>query len=238
VESGGNSYYNAFLAQVRRRMSKRLEGFVSYTWSHAIDFNQGGGGDNIFYNDGPRSLWNGDYRADKASSQLDQRHRLVIGSIYEPGVPDQAPQWVQRLLSRWRISQISTFASAQPVSATMLITGVPFPGAAFNSTLNGFGGSPRVPFYPANSLDVDQVARTDARLTRIFAIRDRHQLHINFEAFNVFNHVSDTAVNTLAFEARDGVIRPLPNLGIGVASQGYPDGTNARRAQVSLRFIW
>ena len=61
---------------------------------------------------------------------------------------------------------------------------------------------------------------------------------MNFEAFNVFNHVSNTAVNTLAFEAKNGVIRPLPHLGEGVASQGYPDGTNARRAQVSLRFIW
>jgi len=142
------------------------------------------------------------------------------------------------LLSRWRISQISTFASAQPVSATILITGVPFPGAAFNSTLNGFGGSPRVPFLPANGLDVDQVVRTDARLTRIFVLYDRRQIHVNFEAFNLFNHVSNTAVNTLAYEAISGVIRPLPNLGLGVASQGYPDGTNARRAQVSLRFIW
>jgi hypothetical protein len=95
-----------------------------------------------------------------------------------------------------------------------------------------------VPFYPANSLDIDQVARTDARLTRIFIIQDRRQIHLNFEAFNLFNHMSNTAVNTLAFEAKNGVIRPLPNLGVGVASQGYPDGTNARRAQVSLRFIW
>jgi hypothetical protein len=28
---------------------------------------------------------------------------------------------------------------------------------------------------------------------------------------------------------------PIPGLGTGTASGGFPDGTNARRAQVSLR---
>jgi hypothetical protein len=40
-----------------------------------------------------------------------------------------------------------------------------------------------------------------------------------------------------------GILRPqLTNgvsiLGAGNASQGFPDGTNARRAQVSLRFVF
>ena len=39
---------------------------------------KGGGADNIFFSDGPRTLTNGDYRGEKASSQLDQRHRLVV----------------------------------------------------------------------------------------------------------------------------------------------------------------
>jgi hypothetical protein len=104
--------------------------------------------------------------------------------------------------------------------------------------VNGFGGSSRVPFYPASSLPIDQVIRTDARLTKIFALSERLQLHANFEAFNVFNHVADTAVSTLAFEAKNLVLRPVSGFGRGVASQGYPDGTNARRAQVSARFIW
>ena len=62
VEAGGNSYYNALVVQLRKRLSHGLEGFLAYTWSHAIDFNQGGGADNIFFSDGPRTLTNGDYR--------------------------------------------------------------------------------------------------------------------------------------------------------------------------------
>jgi hypothetical protein len=238
VESGGNSYYNALVVQLRERFSHGFEGFLAYTWSHAIDFNQGGGSDNIFFSDGPRSLRNGDYRGDKASSQLDQRQRLAISSTWELPLSRSNGRITTFLVNGWRFSQISTLASAQPATATVLVSGIPFPGAAFNSTLNGFGGSTRVPFLPASGLDVDRVVRTDARLTKILRIRDRHQVHLNFEAFNVFNHVADTSVYTVAYEAKDGMLRPVAHLGEGAASQGYPDGTNARRAQVSLRFLW
>jgi hypothetical protein len=234
VESGGNSYYNALAVQIRRRLHNGFEGFVSYTWSHAIDFNQGGGSDNIFFSEGPRSLWNGDYRGEKGSSQLDQRHRLIFASTYETPMR-RTGGW---LLNRWRISQISIFASAQPATPIVLVSGVPFPGAAFNSTLNGFGGSARVPFLPPASLDIGRVARTDARLTKLVRVSDAVNLHLNFEVFNVFNHSAITAVNTVAYEARNSVLRPLPRLGEGVESQGYPDGTNARRAQVSLRLTF
>jgi hypothetical protein len=238
VESGGNSYYNAMVVQLRKRLAHGLEGFLAYTWAHAIDFNQGGGADNLFFNDGPRTLVNGDYRGEKASSQLDQRHRLVVSSMWEPKFTAKTTGAAHALGTGWRLSQISTFASTQPATATILVSGVPFPGAAFNSTVNGFGGSTRVPFYPASSLAIDQVMRTDARLTKIILLSERRQFSVNFEAFNVLNHVANTAVSTVAFEARNLVLRPVADLGQGVASQGYPDGTNARRAQVSARLIW
>jgi len=237
VDAGGNSYYNALAVQVRRRLSKGLEASLAYTWSHAIDFNQGGGSANLFFND-PRSLFNGDYRSDKSSSSLDQRHRLVITSIYAPTFTKRGGWAGRYLINNWQLSQISVFASAHAQTPTISVSGAPFAGAAFNGSLNGFGGSSRAPFLPAASLDVDQVARTDARLTKILPVSDRYQLHLNFEAFNAFNHVSNTSVNGQAFEARGGALTPTPRLGEGSASQGHPDGTNARRAQVSLRFVW
>jgi hypothetical protein len=118
----------------------------------------------------------------------------------------------------------------------VLVSGAQFPGAAFTTTLNGFGGSSRVPFLPQSSIPVDTTYRTDARITKQFRFADRYGLDLNFEAFNVFNRVSDTAVTTQAYQATGGVLRPLPGVGTGTASGGFPDGTNARRAQVSLRF--
>lgn len=238
VEAGGNSYYNAMVVQMRKRMSKSWEGSVAYTWSHAIDYNQGGGNNNIFFSGGPSSLFNGDYRGDKSSSALDQRHRLVFTTIASPRLSKSDSSFAKFVVNNWQFSQITTFASAQPQTPTIFVSGNPFAGAAFNTSLNGFGASSRVPFLPAASLDIDQIYRTDARLTKVLPFSERYQLHLNFEAFNVFNHVSNTSVNGQAFQATNGVLNPTPRLGEGSASQGFPDGTNARRAQVSLRFIF
>ena len=238
VDHGGNSYYNAMVAQLRKRAGKGFEGSISYTWSHAIDYNQGGGNDNIFFSGGPRSLFNGDYRQDKSSSGLDQRHRFVATTMWAPTFSKNSSAWARLLVNNWQLSQITTLASAQNQTATIFVSGNPFAGAAYNTSLNGFGASTRVPFIPAANLDVDQIYRTDARLTKILPFKERYQLHLNFEVFNVFNHVSDTAVNGQAFQATAGALSPTPRLGEGSASQGFPDGTNARRAQVGARFIF
>jgi hypothetical protein len=106
------------------------------------------------------------------------------------------------------------------------------------TTLNGSGGWNRVPFWPVNSLDVDQIYRVDARITRQITISETVKLNLSFEAFNATNTISNTGVNTQAYTATSGVLRPTANLGIGNQSQGFPDGTNARRCQLSLRLVF
>jgi hypothetical protein len=241
VENGGNSYYNGLIVQVRKRMSHGLEGSVAYTWSHAIDSAvQGGGSDALFFNT-PRSTFNGDYGADKGSSSLDQRHRIVITSIWSPTFSKSTSGFAKYLINHWQLSQITTLASSQPTTPIVRVVSSPFAGAAFTNTLNGFGGSNRVPFLPFNSLDIDRTYRVDARLTKELPITERFKLYLNFEAFNVFNTISNTFVNTEAYNtgaANSMILTPTPRLGEGNASQGFPDGTNARRAQVSLRFVF
>ena len=238
VEAGGNSYYNALVVQLRKRLSRGVEGSLAYTWSHAIDYNQGGGSDNIFFSAGPRSLFNGDYRGDKSSSSLDQRHRLVATTILSPKFTNSDSKAARYLVNNWQLSQITVLGSAPAATPTIYVSGSPFSGAAFTSTLNGFGGSSRVPFWPAASLLMDQLYRTDARLSKVLPLAERYRLYLNFEAFNVFNHVTDTGVNGQAFQASSGALRPTARLGEGSASGGFPDGTNARRAQVSLRLVF
>ena len=238
IENGGRSYYDAMVTQMRKRFSRMWEGSVAYTWSHAIDLNQSGGNNNIFFSGRPFNLMNGNYALDKSSSVLDQRHRFVGTAIFTPVFTKNSDWFSKYFVNGWQLSNIFTASSAQPATPVIFVSGNPFAGAAFNTTLNGFGGSTRVPFLPAASLDVDQIVRLDSRLSKIFAITERYQLYLNFEAFNVFNHVSDSAVNTQAFQATNGVLAPTARLGEGAASQGFPDGTNARRAQVSVRFVF
>ena len=114
---------------------------------------------------------------------------------------------------------------------------------AYTSTLNGSGGWNRVPWLPVNSLDIDREYRVDARLTRSIPFSERVKGSLMFEGFNVFNTQYNTAINTTAFTASGGIIKPaLTNgvsiLGFGNASQAFPDGTNARRLQVAFRLTF
>src|SRR6185436_10217471 len=102
IDSGGKSYYDALAVQVRKRMSAGFEGSVAYTWSHAIDYNQGSGSNNIFFDRGPTSVFNGDYRGEKGSSGFDQRHRLTLNSIWAPMVT-RKNRIASYVLSNWQL---------------------------------------------------------------------------------------------------------------------------------------
>jgi hypothetical protein len=238
VENGGRSYYDGLAVQLKKRMSKGVEASVAYTWSHAIDTANQGGGSNALFFDTLRSTANASYALDKGSSSLDQRHRLAFTSILQPRFTESTSAVAKYLINNWQLSQITTAASSQPATTTLRVVGSPFTGAAFTTTLNGFGGSNRVPFMPFSNLTVDKVFRTDARLSKLFPLNETMKIYVNFEAFNVFNNVSNTFVNAEAYSASNGVLTPTPGLGVGNASQGFPDGTNARRAQFSLRFVF
>jgi hypothetical protein len=240
VENGGQSWYNGLAIQLRKRMSHGLSASLSYTWSHAIDDgNQQGASWNLGWNYF-NATFNGDYTFDKGSSTLDQRHRAVINWVWEPKVSIQAKA-ASVLANGWQLSAVTTLASSQPTSATINVSGTQFSGVSFanTNTLNGSGGWTRVPFWPVNSLDIDRTYRVDARLTRSITLRkERVRANLSFEAFNVFNTITNTGVNTQAFASTAGTLRPTVGLGRGNQSQGFPDGTNARRMQLGLRFIF
>jgi len=240
VENGGQSWYNGLAVQLRKRMSHGITASLSYTWSHAFDdANQQGASWNIGWNYNNVTI-PGNYPFDKGSSTMDQRHRAVISFQWQPTFTQSNSAFARYVINGWQLSGITTLASAHPVSATVnTMSATQFTGQTMTySTLNGSGGWNRVPFWPVSSLNVDQVYRVDARLTRVLPFNERVKLHLMFEAFNVFNTISNTGVNTQAYSATGGILRPTANLGVGSASQGFPDGTNARRCQVAMRLFF
>jgi len=222
---------------------------VNYTWSHAIDdANQQGASNNIsstFNN----ATFNGNYALDKGSSTLDQRHRASINWLWRPTFTTSTSTFAKYFVNGWELSGITTLASAHPVSTTMnsvstTANGV-FQGVTLAySTLNGSGGWNRVPFLPTSNIDIDRTYNVDARLTRSIPFSERVKANLSFEAFNVFNTIHNTSVQTAAYSvSAGGIIRPVVTNGVshvgdGSASQGFPDGTNARRMQAALRFTF
>ncbi|MBC8166719.1 MAG: TonB-dependent receptor [Bryobacteraceae bacterium] len=238
VENGGQSWYNGLIVQLNKRFSRGLQGSIAYTWSHAIDLGNIGNGGNALFYDTLRTFGNASNAFDKGSSNLDQRHRLVVNSIWAPTFTKSRSMAARYLINGWQLSQITTIASPQFATASVRVNGAPFAGAAFNTSVNGLGGNNRVPFLPYNTLPIDEIYRVDARISREIPFTERVKMWLNFEAFNVTNTVSNTSVNTEAFSLTSGVFAPTTGVGVGNASQGFPDGTNARRAQVSLRVVF
>ena len=106
---------------------------------------------------------------------------------------------------------------------------------AFNGTLNGFGGSGQVPYLGTNTLRMPNIYRADARISKILPVTERFRATLNFEVFNLTNTIAYTSITSRGYTANGFNISPAVGLGTPTASSGFPDGTNARRAQVSIR---
>jgi outer membrane receptor protein involved in Fe transport len=254
LESGGNSYYNALLVQATRRYSNWFQGSLAYTWGHAIDYGIGGGGNTLFGSSYPTSVFNGDYRGEKGSSSIDQRHRLVVSAILSPTFTRSQSFAARYLINNWQLSAVSVFASAQAVAPTLSVRDTPsLPGGArllSTFSLNGLGGSSRVPFMPGSALEIDQLYKTDARLAKILPVSEGLKVYLQFEAFNVFNtpylagpgprySSMYTAIKQTSGPYTGQVaLVPNPQYGAVLQTQAPPDGTTARRAQASVRFVF
>ncbi|HLJ44532.1 MAG TPA: TonB-dependent receptor [Bryobacteraceae bacterium] len=249
VENGGQSWYNALALQFQKRFSHNFQAQIAYTWSHAIDDGNEQGASWNISNTFNNATVPGNWGFDKGSSTLDQRHRASINWMWEPKFMSNDRAFGRYVVNGWQLSAITTLASAHPVTASdnsvSTGAGAIFPGITLaGNTFNGSGGWNRVPFLPVGGLNVDQIFGVDARLAKTFPIRERFKLAFGFEAFNLGNNIHNTAVQTSAYSlSSGGIFKPvLTNgvslLGVGTTSQGFPDGTNARRLQALVRFTF
>jgi hypothetical protein len=161
-------------------------------------------------------------------------------------------RFINTIANGWATSIIETYATPQGVDPQVVVTGQPFANPNSTTTLSGvgigFAATQRVPFEPRSSLKLGTTVRTDARLTKTFLMPREQSITLNAEIFNAFNYTTVTSVNTTAYYANaDGTLTPydltatgiaLATPGKGYASAGFPDGTNARRGQVSVRYTF
>jgi hypothetical protein len=238
--NGGESWYSGLTFQLSKKMSHGFMAQVAYTWSHAIDdAQQSGASGAITY--AQSSTYNGDYLLDKGTSGTDQRQRLSVNWLWAPTFTKNTSVFARYIVNGWQLSTITTIGTALPATATVSLSGSQFTGASqllYTSSLNGSGGWNRVPFLPVNSQPIDNEYHVDARLSRELPFTERIKAYLMFEAFNVFNTQYNTGINTTAYTASNGVLKPVTSFGTGNASQAFPDGTNARRMQAAFRLTF
>ncbi len=246
--SRGESWYNGLLVDLRRRFSDGLQLKGAFTWAKAENTvgNDNGGGstpETAFTGGTPADQFN--LGSNRGISPLDQRLRTVMSAVWEP-------RW--RILRRFRFSGTETAESGRPVAALISVGSIPFL-ASDGNTYNGFGGirgqgtggdRNLVPVIGRNSIAAPANYRLDLRIARDVRVTDRLMVEVLAEGFNVFNHSNYNGFNTTMYTAAATTnTTPLATPILLAPAAGFlapnndaspPDGTNARRLQLSVRF--
>jgi Carboxypeptidase regulatory-like domain/TonB-dependent Receptor Plug Domain len=112
VNDVGNSWYDSLQVSVRRQFNTRLAILSNYTYSKSID-----DGSTVYNFSAPQGTANAQYtadsalrEADRAVSDLDQKHKLNIAMVYT----SRGPWW----LRDWKISPVFVGATGLPVNIT------------------------------------------------------------------------------------------------------------------------
>jgi len=256
--NGVDSVYDGLAVTLNKRFTHGLQMLGSYTWSHEIDDGQEQASNAIFYSS-VTTLYNGNNAAERASGWEDQRHRFVYSLVWSPET-HFSNGFAKAILGDWQLSAITTLASGRPYTspgvsgsisactATVTTGCVQLPaGQSLLSASfpDAFTGSHRVPWLPVNDILTPAAYRADARVTKFIPIKiaDRDtRLSLNFEMFNLSNSWSPTGMTSTEYILSKGVLTPnigsngVPGWGVGNADGGFPDGTQARRMQISARF--
>ena len=229
-------------------MSNGLQLNFAFTWAKAENTagNDNGGGaasETAFGGGTPADQFH--FGSDRGLSALDQRYRVVASAVWDP-------RW--RVLRGFRFSAIETAESGRPVASFISIGSIPFL-APDGNTYNGFGGirgqgtsgdRDLVPSIPRNSIGAPANYKLDLRVARELPIGERLRLELLAESFNLFNHSNYNGFNTTMYNAAATTnTTPLAAPILLTPAVGYlspnndaapPDGTNARRLQLSMRF--
>jgi hypothetical protein len=129
IDSGGDSYYHSFQAQLRRHFQAGFEFGLAYTLSKSID-NQSvdpvgdvsGGGLGVRNTRTPTEIRN--WRLDRSRSDFDNRHALVVHSVYD--LPfgrgrrfgSGVSRWANQVMSGWTVTGILIYQSGEPFTVT------------------------------------------------------------------------------------------------------------------------
>jgi hypothetical protein len=242
AENGVTSSYNAVVVQLNKRFSRGLQASLSYTWSHEVDDGQSFGQStaNMFLSNAFSWIQNGNYKADRGLGLEDQPNRFVLSWIWAPTFTHGRGVVARYLVNNWQLSSITTINGRRPYgSPTVRLNDTPVPGMFSNFSLNGSGLGTRVPFWAVSSVYQPAMYRADARISKILPFGERYKLALSFEAFNVSNSWSPTSMSLQAFTESKGVLTLTPAAyNLGLSDAATPDGTEARRLQVSARFTF
>lgn len=216
-ESVGQSVYHGGNVTLRKRFSRAIEFFATYTWSHAIDDapEQNNIDSGAFLLSDPSNR-----RRDRSDSLTDRRHVFNGYLVFAPETRGGGGI-LNYLLRNNRLTLLSTIQSGEVFNAgsNRVLNGDASTGAAFQRPL----------FIGRNTLRAPRTVELNARYTRVFPIRERMNIEFIAESTNIFNHTNVTGINSTA------TVDPAGNILTG-PSQAWTGALDQRLIQVGARF--
>jgi hypothetical protein len=192
IASVVNSNYNAMAIQLNHRMSHNVQLNASYTWSHSLDYGQ----NESTFTDTNDLLVPGNLRAEYGNSNFNVPNRFIVNAVINS--PWKAEGGLKYLVEGWQLAPIYQIQNGLPYS---LVTG----GSTVSSTLggvNGSGGAKRIDVLGRNTFHYPRTQVADLRLSKSFTFHERYRAEFLIEAFNLFNHVNVTGIQTTGYNIR------------------------------------
>jgi hypothetical protein len=205
IFSGVTSNYEALVAQVQHRFSHSIQFQGSYTWSHSLDY---GVNDTTFSNtdsvSDPHNL-----RGEYGNSTHNVPNRFIATAVINS--PWKARGLLAYLVNGYELSPSFSAQNGSPITALLTssptsllssgsVTGyiAPTNGAGYN----GSGTSTHLPGLERNDFRLPNEILLDARVSKRLAfVKDRYNLEILAESFNLANHQNVTSATTSAYAA-------------------------------------
>jgi hypothetical protein len=222
IVSDIGSEYNALVLQANRRFSDGLQFLASYTLSKSVDDSQTS--QTFTTANVPFNVF--DPAAERGRSRFDRRHKFVISAVYAPRVKVDS-KLVTALVDGWSIAPVFQY-----------YTGFPYDGLVSGSLTGGTGGglngagssSNRLPLLERNTFTAPSVKNVDLRLSRKFYIKERFNVEVLGEAFNLFNRTQFTGVSTTMYNLNGTTL----NFQAPFGTLSEAGGTLYRERQVQL----
>jgi hypothetical protein len=207
--SDANSNYNALNVELKRRFANNFTFLASYTWSHSID-------DSSDLQTLLKPQDNRNFRAERADSLFDQRHRFVFSGALTSPVGWRSEHGYKKWFADFTLAPILEISSGRPFN---ILT-----GSDSNGDLQSSNDRPSIAadgslFIPTTPFTSGSLGRNmgithgymslDMRLMRTVRIGERLRLDIIAEGFNLFNRFNEAAASPLfsdvnAFAQRAG----------------------------------
>ena len=216
IQPIGYSWYHALQVRIEKRFSHGYLAGASYTFSKNMEATG-------FLNPGDASV-------NRSISSLDRPHRLNLQSIVElpfgrgRALVSHLPKGLDYLAGGWQINTIFTYQSGAPLSFgniifNGLLHNIPLPSDKrsanqwFN-TAAGFVTAPsqqlasNIRTFPRYLAGVRGDGQTDWNLSLVkrFKIRERMNMELRFEGYDVLNHPNFSDPNTTVTSSAFGTV--------------------------------